>query len=238
GAWGVGPRRDRHDPIVVRGGRAAPGAHAPAKADSAKPARIRRAIHDERPDNASQVLRSLGNASSPRCGNAAGHNLAMTRTTARLDAAAAAASFANGRRRLWPCPRHACLAGSCAPRTARTKRTGTYSQRSGETGMTRARPATTANPFAKDAVDEAPPRCRSRRTRSTKRVAYGNARATTSVGGCQPPATVSLSTSTDPVRIVPRRSTSEPIARIERNISLRLPATVTSLTGYAILPRS
>src|SRR5690606_21892998 len=52
------------------------------------------------------------------------------------------------------------------------------------------------------------------------------------------PATVSLSTSTEPVRIEPRVSTSEPIARIERNMSLRLPATVTSFTGYAILPRS
>ena len=48
-AWHYRPSRDRCEHFPVRCGRAIPGAHAPANADSAKPARIRRAVHDERP---------------------------------------------------------------------------------------------------------------------------------------------------------------------------------------------
>ncbi len=52
------------------------------------------------------------------------------------------------------------------------------------------------------------------------------------------PATVMRSISTEPVRTLPRVSTSQPTATIWRNMSRRLPAMVTSCTGNWISPFS
>ena len=52
------------------------------------------------------------------------------------------------------------------------------------------------------------------------------------------PAIVAESISQDPVRMLPRHSSSLPTATRPENIALRLPATVISSTGYWICPSS
>ena len=64
------------------------------------------------------------------------------------------------------------------------------------------------------------------------------ARRGRAVSPVQPPATVRPSTSSEPQRTVPRGSTSLPTAAMARNMSLRLPATVTSSTGWTSSPFS
>ena len=56
--------------------------------------------------------------------------------------------------------------------------------------------------------------------------------AEASLSAAQAPAIIMWSTSTEPVRVLPRMSTSLPTATMPMNISFRLPATVISSTGY------
>jgi pimeloyl-ACP methyl ester carboxylesterase len=66
----------------------------------------------------------------------------------------------------------------------------------------------------------------------------GRSQASTGSFSSQLPAIVMLSTRIEPQRCAPRTTTSRPAATMPRNMSLRLPATVTSSTGKAISPLS